>query len=780
MALDPTPQRQRVLSFVSPDVGDLLFYETVDVQRVGDTNVPPYGTPHPDYKKWPDHKLVLISASDANSDRQGRYFRYYYAAERQNQDEYNFECGSSQIGGLTVNTVTRTYITLRSSFDPNAAVLEIGSAMPNVPEGKFTGSWVLYDSDQKRIGNQELDSLFVVEQRVYIQPNVATGATYGEIVTTEDTIASVVPDTEDVETGIDIISSQVTPIGNGQAIKVTKAVRDGWPDPVQIATGSPPEGLPPTLYRDNLRSTTVTRKVSTIPPTITLTGDEIGKTYKRETPDRVEEEVTTLTFDVYDGLLEQSINRTAYLRTTRETVASSTGELPLVGDGTSDLLYRSGDITIYRNTTVTTEGVAGLKGTDTAAQAWGSISETTNYTLDSTPIAGGSTRLIFKDSMTAVYEATSVSVTTGGSTLSSNAQPWGVITKTGEYDTAPDTGLGKDSRQVWSNGVISVYLNETDDITVNGTTTSSNAQSWGVLRKNGVYSETEDAGLGKDTRLVWTNGVDKVYLNETDDVTVNGSTKDTDPLSWGSVTWNGAFSTTSSGTRSRQVWSNGVTKVYLNENPTLNISGGSFTSGIENNALFTETETTSYGTTASASGTNSRSRLIYSLAGYQVFENVTITVTPKGSRTYPSVMQFEVPSILTGIAFRSFPLRSGGADNAFEAQITEGRSGSFPCTVTEYYTETPTGASGDVNPFKPKSVSFATPFGGLKIGPTLHGNLSFDYSTGTQDPRYKYTTGTVNISATTPTTYAGMLVTAGYSTTPYRNGFIVKEYKIQL
>lgn len=43
----PSPQRQTVLTFVSPNVQDLLFYETVDAQRVGKTP-PEYGTAHPD------------------------------------------------------------------------------------------------------------------------------------------------------------------------------------------------------------------------------------------------------------------------------------------------------------------------------------------------------------------------------------------------------------------------------------------------------------------------------------------------------------------------------------------------------------------------------------------------------------------------------------------------------------------------------------------------------------------------------------------------------------
>jgi len=292
---------------------------------------------------------------------------------------------------------------------------------------------------------------------------------------------------------------------------------------------------------------------------------------------------------------------------------------------------------------------------------------------------------------------------------------------------------------------------------------------------------TPASGAGVDSRQVWSNGVTSVYLNETDSVSVTGSTKDVDALAWGTVTWAGSYATSTGQVRSRQIWSNGATNVYLNESPTLTVNAGSFISGKENNALFLEEETTSYSLASVASAPNSRSRVIYTINGQSVYENIVLTVTPKPARTYPSVMQFEVPSILTGITFKSFPLRSGGAEQGFEAQITEGRSGAFPCTVTEYYTETPAGVdAAAVNPFKPKSVSFSTPFGGLKIAPTLHGQLSFEYSTGTTDPRYKYITGTVNIPQTTPTSYAGMNVLAGYSTTPYRNGYIVKEYRIQL
>ena len=61
----PSPQRQTVLTFVSPNVQDLLFFETVDAQRVG-KNPPAYGTAHPDTVNFPDHTLAYVKQADPN------------------------------------------------------------------------------------------------------------------------------------------------------------------------------------------------------------------------------------------------------------------------------------------------------------------------------------------------------------------------------------------------------------------------------------------------------------------------------------------------------------------------------------------------------------------------------------------------------------------------------------------------------------------------------------------------------------------------------------------
>jgi hypothetical protein len=469
--------------------------------------------------------------------------------------------------------------------------------------------------------------------------------------------------------------------------------------------------------------------VEEIPDPITLSGNEVGVDYKRETPDRFQETKTTDTFEFdTEFIMSESVDRSAYLEKRTFSFSDDQKELPLVGSGSSRVVYRAGALEIYENSYEETEAIEGLKGVDTSAQSWGSIIETTNYTTSSTAPAGGSVRLIYKDGMTTVYEATEISITTSGSTLSSNSQPWGVITKSGSYSTSPTTGLGKDSRQVWSNGVTSVYLNETDA------------------------------------------------------VTVSGSTKDIDAQVWGTVTWNGDYAKSTGQVRSRQVWSNGAEQVFLNETPTLTVYSGNFTSAKEVNRLLTEVETTSYSKSPITPTDNCRSRVIYSINNERIYENTTIEITPSEEpRVYGSVMQYSVPSILVGIRTVTYPLKNGGIEIYYEPEIEEGMSGSFPCEVTEYYTEDPQPPDLEVlTSFTPKPISFRTPWAELRVGATLHDEFIIPYSTGTTDIKYEYIAEEIIIPATEPPTWKGKIVLANYTTQPYKNGFIVREYRITL
>lgn len=147
----PAPKRQRVLTFVSPNVADILFYETVDAQRVG-TNIPTYGTKHPDSARWPDHELVFVQQDGQD----GQLYRYYYAATRTAQDTYNYELRDG-------SELIRTYVIKRADY-PSELPVPDGGTLDSV----FTDYGFVGDSI-KSIGDP-LSGIYIAVQRRYIVP----------------------------------------------------------------------------------------------------------------------------------------------------------------------------------------------------------------------------------------------------------------------------------------------------------------------------------------------------------------------------------------------------------------------------------------------------------------------------------------------------------------------------------------------------------------------------------------------------------------------------------
>jgi hypothetical protein len=164
--LPQAPYRQDRKIFPTPIIGDVLFSEVRDCNR--GNPFPEYGTPYPNSNKWPDHKLVYIKPVDIE---RNEIFEFFYAAERENQDLYNFAFGNRVIGNREFRTVTRTYVTLRENFKP--VDIEFGTAMSNVPEDKFEGvNYVFYDKEQQNTQQEELNALFVIEVHSYVEEAV--------------------------------------------------------------------------------------------------------------------------------------------------------------------------------------------------------------------------------------------------------------------------------------------------------------------------------------------------------------------------------------------------------------------------------------------------------------------------------------------------------------------------------------------------------------------------------------------------------------------------------
>jgi hypothetical protein len=158
---DLSPVRQKLKAFVTPNAEDYIVSETVDIAT---RPIPAFGTPHPDSKNYPDH---LFCFAQPSIDEQGRLYRFFYAAPREAQDVYNWEHSVADIGGTKFSAVTRTYVNLRSGYIPLTPIM--GTTMPDTPADLFTEEFILAAREEKRITNQELDSIFVVEQLTYVK-----------------------------------------------------------------------------------------------------------------------------------------------------------------------------------------------------------------------------------------------------------------------------------------------------------------------------------------------------------------------------------------------------------------------------------------------------------------------------------------------------------------------------------------------------------------------------------------------------------------------------------
>jgi hypothetical protein len=154
-ALPQAPYRQDNKTFPTPLVGDVLFSEIRDCNR---NDFPEYGTPHPNDKKWPHHKLVFIKPVTIE---RNEIFEFFYAADRENQDLYNFEIN-------TDDRLIRTYLIPRADYSPtNFPAPDVLTPDERFPKYVFTSQFVTR-------AEQVFDSIFVQVQRIYsIQKTVA-------------------------------------------------------------------------------------------------------------------------------------------------------------------------------------------------------------------------------------------------------------------------------------------------------------------------------------------------------------------------------------------------------------------------------------------------------------------------------------------------------------------------------------------------------------------------------------------------------------------------------
>lgn len=151
--------------FPTATATDVLFY-VVQGPKLDRRGIPTYGTPYnditPRVEDWPDHKLVFVSPPDGDGKQ-----KWFFAADRQNQDEYNWSHSRVTVNGTQFDSISRTYITAREAYDPETP--SVNDAMPNVPAGKFATGFVLHEKRQLPAPDDTFASLYVFEERTYLR-----------------------------------------------------------------------------------------------------------------------------------------------------------------------------------------------------------------------------------------------------------------------------------------------------------------------------------------------------------------------------------------------------------------------------------------------------------------------------------------------------------------------------------------------------------------------------------------------------------------------------------
>jgi len=197
-------RRQRLVSFETPKVADLVLIEVVD-SSIGKEQLKgaDYGDAHPDAARFPNHKLAYIKEAD---EEQGQFQEWYYVVARANQDDYNWEFSAAGGANPRYDTIVRTYVTLRSAYKENepkigyntatdseanlklgmrkdsltfmpattapfttGAAALIGASAESSGSVLFNPDYIFFERKQVRAGEEVLDTLFVVEQRVFVK-----------------------------------------------------------------------------------------------------------------------------------------------------------------------------------------------------------------------------------------------------------------------------------------------------------------------------------------------------------------------------------------------------------------------------------------------------------------------------------------------------------------------------------------------------------------------------------------------------------------------------------
>jgi hypothetical protein len=156
-------EKDQVKSYPTPNLGDVIVYEYRD-STLPKNQDPGYGETTPTHGNWPNHKLTYISPANEDGIE-----KWLYVADRENQDDYNWEIGPGE-------QLFRSYVIPRSAYHqraedyPTPVDGEFLFPPPGVssPDSRF--SHYCFADDSVLEAPEEIRSVYIVIRRRFLRP----------------------------------------------------------------------------------------------------------------------------------------------------------------------------------------------------------------------------------------------------------------------------------------------------------------------------------------------------------------------------------------------------------------------------------------------------------------------------------------------------------------------------------------------------------------------------------------------------------------------------------
>jgi hypothetical protein len=778
---------RRVFLYLTPNQNDFVFYELVDRknEKLEPSPLPEFGEAHSEFT---DHKFVAAVPNDNIGD----FYKYYYARDRFNEDQYNFSESFVDIGGVRVSLVRRSYVVLRDSYDPNSP--EVGAAMPSDPSNKFTGNYLLVDRLQRPIEDETLSSLYVSEERIYAKT----------------------PDTQNQEGNFTLQEGGLT------VTRTWIVPRDqvgAFPQP-SVGSSDPEYGQYEYATRRISQETPaeIDSYYSVVLDIYARKGWSFREEHQYNIGYKIIETSTIEDDKDGEGNYTVSFDERGWQRQQRSaeltgfeyesqvetrpygkiTTNRSAGTEPIVsGNNTrSQIVFDDGTLQIYQRDEDTFTIKEGSAGQEKNEQIYASI--TTNKFYRSTgdvQTDTGSSRVIYDDGTTQVYEVSEESVVAkeGDAGQTKEARVYGTIKTDSRFstDSTVTTGTGS-SRVVYRGGGAIIY--QVDEKTLsfkdneNGETKESTI--YATITTKSKFATNGDLTSTGNSRLVYNDGTTQVYqVDEVTNIEPNSDYQYTvnSSVPWGHLRIKTYFNATGIASDINKI--NRIRSVYRGE-----VSGSSvqvfqideetpvpntveFTSAKETNEYFISETFTKYDKAPNSSPANDeevRNTSVYNNSTEVVYRIDRTVFTPEPTITYESTVNKRWPAVLEQLHPKTF-FRRDGTDvfSYFPTYKEEEYSGPCRAIVTETWSkEAPTGQSS-VGPFlKTTPVFYVTPLFRVSIPPCLHQAITFTGTTGTTSEEWEYNTWDDTIPATSQTQWVDVVISDEVS--PFQGGFLKK------